>query len=582
MDFRLLALCFSLWLFPAWASIESDLNDLPDTVYQYPNEALSKIEALESALDQDKLTPILRLRLALLKCETFVQLGENEAAINLGRMSDAKAKAMQIESARPYFLNCMAGAYIDYGDLRQALTLLDASIYHSRELKQPQSLVNGLLLRGRVDIQIESESSALEDLRLAQDIYPETLNQQPHWIVPPFPYIQLAMAELLSQKGLFNQAFNTARATLDNEQSTGKVRINLLLNLAKIAHKNQEVKFRDDMILEAKILIPELATATELAESYNQLAEIEFLRGNDKSAIQLLNIAINTFEQQKKISDSLHAHKLLAEIELANGNEAAGLDLMKKAIGIAERTNQFYQLVICYQVLSDYFASVGNYQQANQYQRLRFDTAKHSYEYLKDTRLLQIKARLARYQQLAQSKKTNTLKLDTHLGNNYGLFGIILLFLLLTLLLIFSRLRGQKPPKQEMQGFEPMAPLEKMEALLASAKQIGFPITILLINPSHFYRADMKLLSARICDKLRQQDMLFNKEADQMLIMLPFTHLEGAMQISQQLEAAIEPLQSNGRVAIGIAVMRHHDTLNTLIKRASIDQLSKHNEHLAH
>ncbi len=54
------------------------------------------------------------------------------------------------------------------------------------------------------------------------------------------------------------------------------------------------------------------------------------------------------------------------------------------------------------------------------------------------------------------------------------------------------------------------------------------------------------------------------------------------MQISQQLEAAIEPLQSNGRVAIGIAVMRHHDTLNTLIKRASIDQLSKHNEHLAH
>lgn len=582
MDFRFIVLCLSLWLTPSWANTMVDLDELAETVYQYPNATLSKITALEQALDKDNSTPLHQLRLSLLKCEAYVQLGENEAAINLARMSDAKAKAMGIQQASPYFFNCMAAAYIDYGDLRQALTLLDTSIFQSRELQQPQSLVNGLLLRGRIDTHIESQSSALEDLRLAQDVYPDTLQQRQNWATPPRPYIQLAMAKLLRNKGAFNQSFNTAKAALDSQQTTGKVRLTVLLTLAKIAHFNQETKFRDEMILEAKILIPEIATATELAESYTELAEIEFLRANNKSAAQLLGIALNTFNKQKKINDSLRASRLLAQIQLANGEEHEGLSLMQQAMVIGERTNQFDELIDCYQVLSNYFVGKGDFQRAYQYQLKRFESAQNSYEFLKDTRLLQIKAQLGRYQQLSQNNKPQPIKLNAQISDSYGLIGILILFLILTIFILLSRFRIMPTPKADLHKEAPLNVDEKMEALLTSAKQIGYPITILLINQSHLYKADMELLLSRLNNKLRQQDILINKSNDQILIMLPFTSITGAQIIAKQLETIIEPMQNGHKAPLGMAVMQHHDTLTSLIKRASVDQLSRYNGQLAH
>ncbi|WP_428636761.1 tetratricopeptide repeat protein [Shewanella sp.] len=582
MDFRLIVLSLSLWLIPAYGNTMTELDELAHNVYQYPNKTLTKIQALEQRLDQEDTSEENRLRLSILKCEAFVQLGENEAAINLGRMSEAKAKSNKLNQLGPYFLNCMAAAYMNYGDLRQALTLLDSAIFQSREQQQPQSLVNGLMLRGKIDTHIESQSSALEDLRLAQDIYPDTEKQQPQWLTPPRPYIQLAMAELLRTKGLYNQAFNYAKGALDSEQTTGKVRLTVLLALAKVAHYNQEVKFRDDMVLEAKILLPELATATELAESYTQLAEIEFLRGNDKSAIQLLNIALNTFDKQKKINDSLRANRLLANIHLANGEQALGTELMQKAIAIGERTNQFDELVYCYGILSRYFADIAQYQEAYQYQLKRFEMAQRSYEFLKDTRLLQIKAQLGRYQQLAQANQPKPIKLDAHISDSYGLIGILVLFLLLTLFILLNRIRTPKATLPQSQRDEPMSTQEKMEALLASAKQIGFPITILLINSSHLAMADYEKLQARLAQKIRQQDILLSTSADQILIMLPFTSLPGAQLIGRQLSAIIEPLQNGTRVSMGMAVMQHHDTLSSLVKRASVDQLSKYSGQQAH
>ncbi|GIU48797.1 tetratricopeptide repeat protein [Shewanella algidipiscicola] len=580
MDFRLIVFSFSLWLWPSWADTVTELDELSAIVYQYPSDALSSIAIIEQRLNDKNSTSIPRLRLSLLKCHALVQLGENEAAINLARMGDAKAKSLDIQQASPYFLNCMAEAYIDYGDLRQALTLLDTAIYQSREFEQPQSLVNGLMLRGQIDTHIENDSSALEDFRLARDIYPAALRQPTQWITPPQAYLQLARAKLLRKKGQLNQSFNTAKLALTYPQTIGKVRLNILLALAKIAHENQEVKFRDDMILEAKILMPELATANELAESYTELAEVEFLRNNDKNAIQLLNIALNTFNKNKKINDSLRATRLLARIQLANGEEQQGLDLMQQAIAIGQRTNQYDELVICYQLLSEYFVGMGNYRQAYHYQLQRVDSIKSSYEFLKNTRLLQIKAQLGRYQKLAQNQPPKPIKLDASINDNYGLIAILVFALLLPLLMLLSRLRKEHAAPQMPHQDAPLTPQERMLALIASAKQIGYPITILLINPSHLAPSDVATLLDEVRRKLRQQDIMLDKASDQLLIMLPFTSLSGAKEIVKQLKAVIAPLPGGDKVRIGMAEMQHYDTLSSLTKRAGIDQLSRHNEQL--
>jgi len=178
MDFRIVVLSLIFWLAPAWASTSIQLDTIDPLLYQYPSAALMEINDLEAISSPIKLSETEKVRLALFRCETFLQLGENEAAINLARISEAKAKILKLDQARPYFLNCMAGAFTNYGDFRQALPILDSSILLSRELKQPQSLINALRLRGIIDTQVDSYSSAFEDLSLAIDMYPDALSQE--------------------------------------------------------------------------------------------------------------------------------------------------------------------------------------------------------------------------------------------------------------------------------------------------------------------------------------------------------------------------------------------------------------------
>lgn len=223
---------------------------------------------------------------------------------------------------------------------------------------------------------------------------------------------------------------------------------------------------------------------------------------------------------------------------------------------------------------------MGNYRQAYHYQLQRVDSIKSSYEFLKNTRLLQIKAQLGRYQKLAQNQQPKPIKLDARINDNYGLIAILVFALLLPLLMLLSRLRKEHTAPQMPHQDAPLTAQERMLALIASAKQIGYPITILLINPSHLAPSNVATLLDEVRQKLRQQDIMLDKASDQLLIMLPFTSLSGAKEIVKQLKAVIAPLPGGDKVRIGMAEMQYYDTLSSLTKRAGIDQLSRHNEQL--
>ncbi|MCG9697787.1 histidine kinase [Shewanella sp. Isolate11] len=578
MDFRFIVLCFSLWLAPVWADTMTELDDLAATVYQYPNDALSKITVLENNNVSVSWTEKQQLKFALIQCETYVQLGENEAAINLARLNDAKAKTLNIPQARPYFLNCMAEAYIKYGDIRHALSLLDSAIFQARELQQAQSLVQGLLLRGKINTDTDNDNSAFEDLRLARDVYPDIQQQTENWITSPEAYIYLALAELMHKKGQLNQAFTTAKLALDLGQTQGKVRLNTLLVIAKIAHFNQEFSFRDQALSQAQTLIPQIASAAELAESYTQLAEVEFLRDNPKSAIQLLTIALNTFDKQKKINDSLNASRLLAQVLLADGETAQGLNLMQQAVEIAQRTNQHDELEHCYHILSEHFAKANDFQQAYRYQLKRYQSTQSKNEYLKETRLSQIKAQLGQYQQLAQQQQPKTAQLKQQLRDNYALIGIFLLLFILSLFTLLSRFRQKNTQAPQPQGDAPLTAKEKMDVLLSTAKQLNYPINLLLLNTQHIPIIELDKLITQVEKQLRQQDILLNNRGEKLMIMLPFSSENEVKALVQALKTALKPWQNGNKVAIGIASMQHHDTLASMIKRANVDQLSRYND----
>ncbi|MEE2028776.1 hypothetical protein DIKCMJMK_02659 [Shewanella oneidensis] len=185
MDFRALALSLLLWLVPLWACANDQLDKLTQQVYQYPTKALAQITELEKQQQTDNTSNIDKLRLSILKCQNLLQLGENEAAINLAQMGEAHAKQLKLDQARPYFFNCQADAYLNYDNIQDALPLLDSAITLARRYQQPQALIDALRLRGQLDTNTDNFSSAIEDLRIAIDIYPDIHTQTQNWIWPP-------------------------------------------------------------------------------------------------------------------------------------------------------------------------------------------------------------------------------------------------------------------------------------------------------------------------------------------------------------------------------------------------------------
>lgn len=572
MDFRIVVLSLTFWLAPVWASTSIPLDTIDTLLYQYPSAALIEINDLEAISSPVKLSETEKLRLALFRCETFLQLGENEAAINLARLSEAKAKILKLDQARPYFLNCMAGAFTNYGDFRQALPILDSSILLSRELKQPQSLVNGLRLRGIIDTQVDSYSSAFEDLSLAIDIYPDAQNQEQGWTLPPLIYIQLPLSKLLAKKSKIRQAFEIIERAADSKEFQGKVRVVLTTHMAKMAQLNQ-YSSSDDLIQQAKTLLPELGTAFELAISYTEMAQLEYKRKNFIRAIQLLEISLNTFKKQKKTIEELRAQRLLGEVLLASGNPDKALKLINKSISAGLRTSHYAELILSYQVLGSYYASIGDFKQAHQYQLKRFDAAENSFNFIKDTRLLQLNARVSRQQQVF---KTELLQGNSSINVGFGFksgYIAILLTLLFGFILGVITIRYKKRTIQAPLVIEPQSREHKIERLISNSKQGGYPLSLIVIHTADVYQTDLPLLISRIENLLRDQDLVINREDGELLLLLPHTKESGTLRVIEQIKEIITPLLNGNKTKIGYARMQQHDGLSSLIKRAHIQQL---------
>ncbi len=572
MDFRIVVLSLTFWLAPVWASTSVQLDAIDTLIYQYPSEALAEINKLEAISSPIKLSETEKLRLALFRCETFLQIGENEAAINLARISEAKAKILKIEQARPYFLNCMAGAFTNYGDFRQALPILDSSILLSREFKQPQSLINGLRLRAIIDTQVDSYSSAFEDLSLAIDIYSDAKNQEQAWILPPLIYIQLPLSELLAKKNETKQAFEMIKRATDSLEFQGKVSVLLTTHMAKMAQLNQAPS-SDALIQQAKSLLPELSTAFELAVSYTEVAQLEYKRANYISAIQLLEISLNTFKKQKNTIEELRAQRLLGEVLLASGNTSKAIRLINQSINSGLRTSHYAELIISYQLLSDYYADIGDFKQALQYQLKRFDAAENSFNFIKDTRLLQLNARVSRQQQVF---KTELLEADSSIKVGLGFksgYVAILLTLLFGFILGVITSRYKKRTIQAPLAIEPLSREHKIERLISNSKLGGYPLSLIIIHTVHVYQTDLPLLISRIENLLRDQDLVINREDGDILLLLPHTKEQGTLRVIEQIKKIITPLLNGNKTKIGYARMQQHDSLNSLIKRAHIQQL---------
>lgn len=578
MDFRALALSLLLWLVPLWACANDQLDKLTQQVYQYPTKALAQITVLEKQQQTDNTSNIDKLRLSILKCQNLLQLGENEAAINLAQMGEAHAKQLKLDQARPYFFNCQADAYLNYDNIQDALPLLDSAITLARRYQQPQALIDALRLRGQLDTNTDNFSSAIEDLRIAIDIYPDIHTQTQNWIWPPEAYVYAAMGSLLYATQDLPQAMYYTKLALNSADAKGKVQHVLLLNAARIALDNGEREYSDQLEKQTKTLLPEIGSPLELAYSYAILASIALDKGKIDTAEEYISIAMNTFKQQNQRVAVMRSTRLLAQIRFAQHRDDAALTLMHSAIEQGEALKQYTDLKGFYGILSDYYQAQDSYKLAYDFLQKRFDAAELANESMNHTRILQFKARLNQQglsQLSADDPQSNPSLLDElNVDWAFSILFLMTMTLLGGAIWYFIDKQSKRAPSPDTKPHR-LPPLQQLELTLHSAKQGDYPLTLLLFNASQIRQVDLPTLLDKLQDKLREQDILLRYSMDDIVIVLPYTSAVGAQRVASQLTPTIQTWQGTNKVNIGIAVMQHFDNLDSLVKRASINQLSK-------
>ena len=579
MDFRVMVLSLFLWLFPFGASAIDQLDELTELVYQYPSKAFSQLALLEKTFAANHInSDINQLRLSVLKCQNLLQLGENEAAINVAQLGDARAKQLKLDQARPYFLICQADANLNNNNIQNALPLLDSAITLARRYQQPQALVDALRLRGQLDTDTDNFSSAIEDLRLAIDIYPDIHTQTQNWIWPPQAYIYAAMGNLLYATHDFPQAMYYTNLGIQSSDAKGKVLHIILRNAARIALDNQEFDYSDQLEIQAKILLPELESPLELAYSYAILASIALDKGRIENAEEYIAIAINTFQKQNQKVAIMRSNRLLAQIRFAQHQDDEALILMNQAIEQGESLNQYSDLKGFYGIMSDYYLEQDDFKQAYAFLLKRYRATELANQEMNNARILQFKARLNQ-QNIGLTGNDHAPESDSILQELNVDWVYSTLFLIAMLLLggmIWYLIDKQNKRAPHIEGDEPVETLvQQILSVLNNAKQGNYPLSLLIFNASQIRQVDLPSLQDELQHRLREQDKLIRYSMDEIVIVLPHTSTEGAQKVMTQLVACIQPWQGSSKVNIGVAAMQQFDTLESLIKRASINQLSK-------
>ena len=579
MDFRVMVLSLFLWLFPFGASAIDQLDELTELVYQYPSKAFSQLALLEKTFAANHInSDINQLRLSVLKCQNLLQLGENEAAINVAQLGDARAKQLKLDQARPYFLICQADANLNNNNIQNALPLLDSAITLARRYQQPQALVDALRLRGQLDTDTDNFSSAIEDLRLAIDIYPDIHTQTQNWIWPPQAYIYAAMGNLLYATHDFPQAMYYTNLGIQSSDAKGKVLHIILRNAARIALDNQEFDYSDQLEIQAKILLPELESPLELAYSYAILASIALDKGRIENAEEYIAIAINTFQKQNQKVAIMRSNRLLAQIRFAQHQDDEALILMNQAIEQGESLNQYSDLKGFYGIMSDYYLEQDDFKQAYAFLLKRYRATELANQEMNNARILQFKARLNQ-QNIGLTGNDHAPESDSILQELNVDWVYSTLFLIAMLLLggmIWYLIDKQNKRAPHIEGDEPVETLvQQILSVLNNAKQGNYPLSLLIFNASQIRQVDLPSLQDELQHRLREQDKLIRYSMDEIVIVLPHTSTEGAQKVMTQLVACIQPWQGSSKVNIGVAAMQQFDTLESLIKRASINQLGK-------
>lgn len=570
MDFRILVLGLSLLAWPVAADTDKDMDDLVSLIYQYPDAAKQKLEAI----GQQPLTQQQQLRQQVLMCQTLVQLGEHRQAINLAQTAQQQARHNKLEQAIVYFQTCEADAYGDQEDFKRAFTLLDIAIEESKNRNQPQAIVGSLRLKGTLEYAVSNYSAAIESLRLALDVYPDLEKQRDHWVWPPIAYLYADMAGVMHATGDLSQADYYLDLALKTPETKGKIKQALAVMGARIALDAGDRAKSLRMLQSAIELLPEISSPLEKAFSQAQIGSIELMLGNLAEAEADITAASAIFVSNKNLLWELRVERLLAQIRIAQKRPDAALRYLNSSANLAQRLSQYDDLSRTYFLEAKLYAENDDYKNAYLSMLKNVAAGEKAQQKLNNTQFMQYKAKL----ELQEQQKTKAQQLISEAAANQQqqlnrIYAFIIFLLLIIAGLatwIFGKSRGWNLAVHLNQSSDE----QLAEHMLNTAKNAGYPLSVLLLDIRHVRQIELPLLQDEIEKKLREQDKLLQHSATELLILLPYTSAIGSERVIAQLEPVLQRWHT-AKIHLGAASLTQPDTLQTLLKRANANQLNR-------
>ena len=572
MDFRFWLLGAVLSLLSAFAHA-NDLDQLTLQIYQFPDQAAEKIANIHQNPKQLSATDAVRLQ--LLRCQLFIQQGNNKAAVEQSHRGQLLAINSKLDIAVPYFKVCEAEAFQNLDQIEQALPLLDASLIEAKHRNDFQLLVATLRIRAEIENTLSNYAAAVEDLRLALDIYPEIAKQNVLWAYPPLAYLYADMASVLEATGDYNQASHYLDLAQADSSAQGKIKHFLYGMSAYVMIDQGKIVEGKQQLANAISTLDLLRSDIEKAPSYAQIAAISLMLGDIQTADKYSKMATALYQQLDFTTINIGLSRLIAKIKFKQGELNAALNAINESIKFAKSLTQPFDVSTGEEFKAHILAQQQKYAAAYQTLVDSMVAYKQAQKKLSSTQFMQYKAKLS-LQEQQQSRaqlqvKEASQQTEQRLDQAHALIYVLLAIIVLLLLWLLIKGMSWQPTKAKSaeEDGEKWA-----ESMIASAKSAGYPLSLLIVNINQIKHIQLAQLTEELTHKLREQDKIIRHSVDKLLIVLPHTTEEGAARVVRQLEPVINVL-SVQPTSIGLAEMRQPDNLHSLIKRAHIHQLSR-------
>lgn len=572
MDFRFWLLGAVLSLLATFAHANA-LDQLTMQIYQFPDQAAEKIAKIHQNPKQLSATDAVRLQ--LLRCQLFIQQGNNQAAVEQSHRGQLLAINSKLDTAVPYFKVCEAEAFQNLDQIERALPLLDASLIEAKHRNDYQLLVSALRIRAQIENTLSNYAAAVEDLRLAMDIYPEIARQNVVWAYPPLAYVYADMASVLEATGDYTQAAHYVDLAKADSSAQGKIKHFLYGMKAFILIDQGKLEEGKQQLTNAISTLDLLRSDIEKAPSYAQIAAISLVLGDIKNADKYSKMATSLYQQLDFTTANIGLSRLISKIKFQQGKNTEALTAVDESIRLSKSMKQPFDISSSQELKAHILAQQQQYAEAYQTLTDAMAAYKLAEKQLSNTQFMQYKAKLSLQEQqqsraqleVKEASQQTEQRLDQAYALIYVLLGIIVMLLLW--LLFKSIAWGPAKNKSVEEDSEKWA-----ESMISSAKSAGYPLSLLMVNINQIKHIKLPQLQEELSHKLREQDKIIHHSVDKLLIVLPHTTEEGAERVVRQLEPVVN-LLSVQSTSIGLAEMRQPDNLHSLIKRAHVHQLSR-------